>query len=308
MKTLLALLLLTVTALAQSTLRIGAWNIEHLGEPGLRSGGGKNVAQSASDIADYIRHAQVDILALEEININTGTMFTDRNQTISAALTLIRQQTGQKWDHMLFRGPSGDKTQTTGIAWNTTKVRRVGSPDPILTADPGKFQDQHGNHRMWDRRPTGIKFRALSANNASDFIVVPIHMKADFQGDHANQRAAEAQKFVEALPAARQRFADKDFVLLGDYNCAGHAEPAVTTLRNAGFRDLNAADQKSHISFGPLDRALVAKSQPEFTGASYEVVRQGFLTAKGWTATQFRKNLSDHFMIVTKVRVLTDDD
>jgi predicted extracellular nuclease len=171
---------------------------------------------------------------------------------------------------MLFRGPSGDKTQTTGIAWNTTKVRRVGSPDPILTADPASSRINTCNHRMWDRRPSGIKFRALSANNASDFIVVPIHMKADFQGDHANQRAAEAQKFVEALPAARQRFADKDFVLLGDYNCAATPSPRSPRSANGGFRDLNAADQKSHISFGP---ARPRACRQVSTGVHRRVVR-----------------------------------
>lgn len=66
------LLAARVFAAAQPNIGIGAWNIQWLGNPEQRSGCGKDVRQSAEDLAMYISRSRVDILALEEISDTDG--------------------------------------------------------------------------------------------------------------------------------------------------------------------------------------------------------------------------------------------
>jgi hypothetical protein len=49
-------------------LKVGAWNIEHLGNPGGRGAGNAGHGQTPEDIADYLTAAKVDVLALKEMS------------------------------------------------------------------------------------------------------------------------------------------------------------------------------------------------------------------------------------------------
>src|SRR3954471_14687038 len=86
----------------EQTIRIGAWNIEWLGSPSNRHGDGHNVPQSPEDLADYIIASGVDILGLEECNDNDGDKVSRTNTTITKALEVIKQKTGNTWTHRLF--------------------------------------------------------------------------------------------------------------------------------------------------------------------------------------------------------------
>src|SRR5262245_53677378 len=79
---------------AAESARIGAWNIEHLGSPELRSGPAEGIAQEPADIADYIKASKVDVLALEEIDDDDGSPGTKSNKTLTKAFELLKQQTG----------------------------------------------------------------------------------------------------------------------------------------------------------------------------------------------------------------------
>lgn len=280
-------------------VRIGAWNIEWLGVPGNRGNIGRNVAQQPADLADYIIASGVVVLGLEEVSDNGTTPNT--NKSLAAALDIVRQRTGQSWRHVLFPKSSG-RDQHIGVAWNATRVSMVGSPAKI--AVPATVQGAH----IWDREPYAVKFSF--GNGKTDIVVIVLHMKANTGGKSTPQRKREleAQTLVAALPALRSALHDQDIVLIGDTNILEFSERADRIYRDAGFRDLNSADMPTHMDGGAFDRAFVP-SQREFDNVVTEVIFDtAYLSSKNLSRNTFRKRFSDHFMAITRVTVMADDD
>ena len=109
-------------------------------------------------------------------------------------------------------------------------------------------------------------------------------------------------------PSARQRFAsqarfrDQDVIIIGDTSCKRAKEKALEAYRKRGFRDLNAGDQRTYVSRkSPFDRILVPLKQKEFRFA-----RQYALISCDPKAHD--KQLSDHFLVMTAVKIEEDDD
>ena len=288
---------LCVEAFAQN-VRIGAWNIEFLGKPDSRKDVGAGVPQEPADIADYIIASKVAILGLEEITDNGTTPNT--NKTIAAALDIVKQKTGATWRHVLFPKSSG-RDQHIGVAWNTARVSIVGNPRKIDV--PTNVQNAH----IWDREPFAVKFSF--GNGKTDIVVIVLHMKANTGGTPSpkKKREFEARTLVAELPAVRSALNDKDVVLIGDTNILDFNERADKIYRDAGFKDLNSTDRSTHMDGGAFDRAFIP-GQQEFNGADEAIFDTEFLSAKNLTRTKFRKRFSDHFMAITRVTVMTDDD
>ncbi len=293
---LLILPLLCADAFAQ-TVRIGAWNIEWLGVPGNRRNVGTNVAQNAADIADYIIASDVVILGLEEITENGTTPNT--NKTMINALAIVQQRTGQSWRHVLF--PKNGRDQHIGVAWNSTRATMVGLPRRIDV--PADVQGIH----IWDRVPHAVKFSF--GNGRTDIVVIVLHMKANTGGQPPprRKRELEARALVDKLPALRSALRDEDIVLIGDSNISDSNERADQIYRTAGFRDLNSANHGTHLDGGALDRAFVP-NQSEFNGAEQVIFDEEYLVPKNFSRSKFRRRFSDHFMTITRVTVMNDDD
>jgi predicted extracellular nuclease len=279
------------------SIRVGAWNVEWLGLPERRSGPAENQPRTPENLAEYILAANVDVLGLEEVRIDTDDG-SDTNTLLRAALKIVEQQRGGHWQHRLFPTRYG-RDQCCGIAWDAGKVTLVDGPR--IVTDPGTRSSQ--GKTLWSRPPRGVLFSA--GQGLTDFVVIVVHMKADYEGDFARQRAEEAQHLVDDLPSA---FVDPDVLIIGDTNCGTHTEPAVTTLTAAGFVDLNEHDMPTHWRYGALDRAFVPARQPEFARRYFEVLRDSFLAAHHQTMDLFKVNYSDHFMVLTEIDVLPDDD
>ncbi len=283
---LLIVIFLTTTgfSLAQPNISIGAWNIQWLGSPDQRSGCGKDVRQSAEDIALYISGSRVDILALEEIGDTDGEAQNRTNDTLDRAMNILNSTGGNRWKYLPFgKRNQNQTTQLTGVAWNERKVEKIGNPFrlPLTTTA--------GNH--WDRWATAIKFKL--GNNKTDLVVILVHMKANVgSGNHILQRESEAQALMNAVNSVRAHFNDQDIVIIGDTNILNNAEGALTKFRNGGFIDLNNADS-STVADGraPFDRAFIPQNQTEFSIAAMDVFKMN-----GVTKNEFRVKFSDHYM------------
>jgi len=278
-------------------LRIGAWNIEWLGQPENRSGPARGHQQTPEDLADYILAARVDVLGLAEIEQDdpAGGM---TNSILAAALEQVGAQSGGGWRHRLFPARSG-RNQLCGIAWDSTRVTAVG--EPVLIPTPQRTSSQ--GRPLWSRPAWAQVFSC--GPELTDFVVVMVHMKSDYGGDFTEHRDEEAYWLLAGLPRAIR---DPDILIVGDLNCDDNEEPAIRRLVAGGFVDLNAADQPTHWRYGPLDRVLVPTGQPEFAGAGFEVLAGPYLEARGLSAEDFKVRFSDHFLVVTEIRVLPDDD
>jgi len=288
------------------TVYIGAWNIQWLGSPSQRPSYATGVAQSAADLADYIKRSKVDVLGLEEITDDDGAAGTRTNKTLTAAFDLIRQDTGQQWNHFLFPKPGTDQTQLVGLAWNRGKVNGDPQVFPIaLDLPPGAGE-------VWRRWPYAVKLSF--GNGKTDVVVIVVHMKSNRTGDGCDAdcvrcaRASEAFLLAAELDEISQKFQDADIVILGDTNVLSRNEPAVRTLTGAGLRDLNSQDNATFYDGAPFDRIFVTGGQPEFNTSSMGVYDNAYLTARGITKEQFWRRYSDHFMVVTGVSVMNDDD
>lgn len=284
-------------------LRVGAWNIEWCGRPAQRSGPGQGVRQTPEDLADYIAFAQVAVLALEEILVD---LRDDRSQTLDRVVVALDARTGGQWQYVLHPGRHADD-QRTGVLWDRRQVtaRAPGGQDWDPRRDgPWRvpIQDQKS---LWARPPHAMCFSA--GPERTDFVVVPVHMKADYLGDFARQRESEARALVAALPRITRAFTDQDVLVIGDANLAQPVEPAVSVFETAGLRWLNPERRATHWPSGALDAAFVPRDQSEFAG-DFEVVGERYCTARGFTAAEFRRRFSDHWLVVTSLRIGPDDD
>jgi len=284
-------------ATPRQPIRVGAWNIEWLGMPDKRSGPAENRLQTPEALAEYILAADVDILGLEEIRIDTDDG-TDTNTVLHQALNIVEQKRGGHWQHRLFPTNYG-RDQCTGVAWDASRVMPL--DEPRIVTNPGQTSAQ--GKALWSRPPRGLTFSA--GERLTDFVVVVIHMKSNYGGDYSEHRGEEAQHLVNDLPNV---FADPDVMIIGDANCSTHAEPAVATITAAGFVDLNAHDVESHWRYGALDRAFVPVDQPEFARQCFEVLSDSFFRTHDLTVEDFKVHYSDHFMVITEVDVMQDDD
>jgi hypothetical protein len=136
-------------------------------------------------------------------------------------------------------------------------------------------------------------------------------MKSNVNGEALGKcrRRGEARTLARALPRVRQTFADQDLVLIGDTNMLNASESAASVFRDAGFHDLNSDDATTRwTGHSPFDRVFTPTGQNEFMPQQQEVFGDGFLAAFGITRAQFKRRFSDHFMVITEVKIVSDDD
>lgn len=298
------------TAETPRYLRLGSWNIEHLGNPGARRGSGEGVLQRPTDLARYLRHARLDLLAVQEISADAeGPAGFPRkyrtNATLTKALDELNKTQGQAWKHILFpKMRAADTSQWTGLAWNSAKVKPVGDIFQVPVAHTRSSQDSN----RWDRNLHAMMFSA--GEGKTDFVVLVVHLKANSGPNFARHRGEEIEELLKRIADLHKAFPNEgDFVLLGDTNIQNANEPAVKALEQAGFRDLNKLDVDTHTAKGvqPFDRIFVPKDQPEFAKSSLEVLAS-FQKQERLSFAEYRARYSDHYIVVTPILIMADDD
>jgi predicted extracellular nuclease len=293
-----------VPAYSQNQISVGAWNIQYLGAPNCRPKATKKEALSAIDIANFIIASGVDVLGLEEITDDDGLPNTYTNYTLTRVMEIIRQKTGDTWEYMLFRKFQGNKdckavhVQLTGVAWNTSKVTRESfKPIPIDTSS------LPNNISVWNRPPVAVKFSF--GQGKTDIVFIVTHMKSNVGDNTATTRGWEAKLLMEQLSFIKNQYGDDDIVSLGDTNVLGAQEAAVREYVEAGFTDLNSEDMSTSVRQEPFDRIFLRTGQAEFDSSRQEVFGPGYLSL---SPNSFLRRLSDHYMVTTKINVVSDDD
>lgn len=303
-------------------VRIGALNIEWLGNPGSRAAPAKDLAQDPKDIAGYIRAGGVAVLALEEIGDDDGAAATRTNKTLDAAVAELNAGGSAQWKYRLFaKHPGSDTpdTQLTGLAWNEAVVTPVKTADGAadeyrlkLTLPAGAADGVPGKP-AFERWATAMKFSA--GKGKTDFVVVPVHLKSNRPAvpgqDVVKLREVEAGMLLAALADLAARFADEDIVVLGDTNVMKATEAAVGKFTAAGFADLNAADVPSYGAGSnrkPFDRAFVPNAAGNAAAKEFADPRFDVFEHPALSAADYRKKVSDHRMIRLTVGVSADDD
>ena len=288
----------------QEELRIGSWNIEHLGYPKDRRSLGANIEQNPQDLANTIMKANLDVLALQEIGDTDRDRKTRTNHLLDKVFKLINQKAKQDWTYVIFSNKfRNDPDQLTAVAWNRKRVQQVGDYIKL-----GIYDDPKDDFSVWDRHPHAIKFS--TGKGKTDFVVISIHMKSTTgRGEiskHQQQRRLEAELLLEQLPKLEKHFEESDIIILGDSNCLRKNEPAVQTYVNARFRDLNLDESGNDRPTtwkgdAPFDRIFVSEDQGEFRHSKMTIHHPK-------NVKDHRANLSDHFLVSTTFRIQSDDD
>lgn len=286
----------------RTSLRIGSLNLEWLGQPERRRPP-YNVPQDPAAIADYLMASGVDVLALQEISDTDGQAKKRSNAVLDQVFALMRERGGGEWSYVLTpKLAPQDTTQHVGIAWNRARAALAGAPTRIDVAH-AKYPHPTVDRELssWVRQPYAMKFSAGAGR--TDFVLIVLHMKSNIEGELTEtMRRDEAASLASQLQAVRKQHADRDVVLLGDTNFLSAREPALRIFSANGFRDLNAADLRTYFSGAPFDRIFVPVNEPEFARPAQAVFRPT-------TGLQdFRRRISDHFLVFTDIRVMEDDD
>jgi endonuclease I/endonuclease/exonuclease/phosphatase family metal-dependent hydrolase len=275
----------TTSSMGAGYLKVGSWNIENLGQR----------QQNRHALAEHIQLADVDVLALQEIHDTNGAGAPYANNRLQMALDLVNQVKGNDWEYELFPNQNPKNTaRLCGVAWNKLAVTKVGDTFRVPLNNQG--------NTLWDRHPHAVKFAAVESKK-TDFVVIPLHMKSNIGGAAitAARRAREAMALGVALPQVVTHFGDSDVILLGDTNCLNSKEEALQTYRSLGFRDLNQEDSQTFAGGAPFDHILVPDRQDEFDFSRQYVMRPANIKSHD-------SLISDHFLIVTSIRIMDDDD
>lgn len=276
------------SAAAQDWIVLGSWNIENLGE--------RLLGQAPAALAEHISLSGVSILAVQEIHDTDGEGPPRTNRKMDDAVRILNSGTGDDWTYEIFpKRRTTDDSQLVGVMWNRARATKVGETYRI------PIDNQNGT--LWDRHPHAIKL-ALGPGR-TDLVIVPLHMKANVNcpwGGCPAQRRREAEALIAEVASIRDYFDDSDIVILGDTNFKKRSEAAAQSFVAAGFADLNNGDRPTYASgSAPFDRIYVVQGQEEFRYS-----KQYNLLASD--SEGHRRTLSDHFLVLTSMRVMNDDD
>ncbi|WP_313203168.1 endonuclease/exonuclease/phosphatase family protein [Pseudomonas sp.] len=306
----------------ESKLTIGAWNIEWLGST-QRDHVGR---QLPADIASYIKASKVDVLAMSEISVTRSSTGEAVNAQLDEAFALLNDQ-GSTWQYKLFEKhpkASSPDDQWTGLAWNSKQVQLTGGPWNVAGIDEQRRVELMGADSKkvpLNRTPYAVKLSA--GQGKSDFLFVPLHLKANGGKGTELQRELEVHLILKGLESVRSQEAEDDVILMGDTNMLSTHEPGARLLKSKGMRDCNSSEQATWLTTderftdAPFDRIFVMSDQPETRGScvmetadpsmAFDVVTPG-----DWipdlSAQAFRQRLSDHQMIRTSLCIGPDDD
>lgn len=285
-------------------VHIGAMNIEHFGKD-------DNNPDNQYALAEHIEMSGVHVLALQELYVTndiTDLNTAPENSFLSEALALVEEHTGNVWEYEIFRNRGlRDRSQLCGVAWNTSRVGKVGDTFRIPVAN--RVTDRGLDLNLWDRHPHAVKFEALPgetpAPELTDFVVVSLHMKSNVGKRNVVMltRANEVRELMEKRAIIEDHFEEEDLIFLGDTNCKSRHEDAVKNFVDAGFEDLNADDISTYYkgSSAPFDRIFVPNGRRAFDYSRQYILRSASPLAHDLY-------LSDHYMIKTSIVVRRDDD
>ncbi|MEM7681431.1 MAG: endonuclease/exonuclease/phosphatase family protein [Planctomycetota bacterium] len=294
-----------------ATVTVASWNIEWLGTPDKRRPPGEGHLQQVDHLAAYMAASDADVIVLQEVAVpwlsvgpngeppalapprsRTTHLQTFTNPILDAVCAAMNaQEAGADWRHAIFPARGRSIVHCTGVMWNQAVLTPQGEPRPL-------FEEER---TPMVRPPWAAAFS--TGEGKTDFVVVSVHFKA---GDANAQRHDEALAILERLDRLVD---DGDVVVIGDTNSRSTQDPAIRAFNDAGWQDLNQANQSTLPTgrYG-LDRALIPQDQPEFAGSRQQVLAQARLDGRVVRGDAFRRLLSDHLMIVTTLRTMDDDD
>lgn len=168
----------TSVASAPGTIRIATWNLRHFG------------GQTTTDVrmvSKIITDNHFDIIAIQEV------------QRDGRGVDVLLNTLGFPWRSTSLSPESGSGERLTFV-YRGDHLQEVGKPEVLPGASPGVFER--------------IPYRATFRAGNFDFELITVHLT---WGDVA-QRQQEATDLANLLPRMAAGQAEKDIIVLGDFN------------------------------------------------------------------------------------------
>lgn len=284
-------------------LRIGTWNIRWFPQ------GGASFSEEGTSIrwlACLIDHLEVDALAVQEFVQN----HRGRNATIEL-LEQLGRRTSSRWSSAFDECPD-DGRQHVGLLWNEARVsveaiRTIAEVNPLRDACASQL------------RP-GLN-AYLRPERGSDLHLLIVHLDSGVHRRDRDNRLESIERLGRVLPAILERPADRDVLVLGDFNTMGcsQCEPrqdaraeleqvqaelstrAVGLERVAPDHDCTEYYRRNAIALDHVfsSRSLDATSQPQTTvhGPCAELACGPL---RGFEA--YEASISDHCPLVVELQ------
>jgi hypothetical protein len=279
-------------AVPRDVLRIGSWNLAWLGP----SNHSPAERRQAEDLAQYIARSGAGIISFQLVGETDG--YPNKNATLNNVVRILYSEGQGDWEYVLFPSQYKDRSDFTGILWNKRLVWPVAQAYAINVPRNQKALD---DTLLWERLPYAMKF----STGKNDFVLIPVHTHSSALPDaDISHRVHEVRLLAGQLDDVRKHFDDKDIILAGDFNTSGSNETTVVILEKQNLRDANSSDELTYISGAPFDRIFVSKDQPEFP-KTQQIKRVPW---PGISLDEFRRRLSDHYLITLDMRITGDDD
>lgn len=291
-KTLLVLLAIafsftfpTISSAQQTALVVG-WNIK---------GVDPIPSQRITRISAVIRQLNPDLIVLSEVNPNSvpADIVQQLGPSYQAAVILPQNPTVVQNIALIFK---------TGVS--VTNARLIDGTD--LTEEPRSRKALAANVRIGN----------------FDFIVIGVHLKSSREEEPRNQRTRQCRALAQFISQATAG-SEKDVLVVGDYNMiprmgsTANDEVNFIAMSPTNFLRFVSSDfllgQISHIgrctpSFrgNLLDGFAISRTfTSEYIPGTTRLISFADL---GTNCSDFNSNVSDHRPIVSRFRIVSDDD
>lgn len=265
-------------------LRLGAWNLEFLGN---RSDPPRTDADMKA-IAEFIRGMGVQVLGVCEIN---G----------AGPLRELCRLLGPQWKFAIgTSGQLGSEGQIApGVLWDDSRVEMLGA------GELSSLREGTSSGTLFHREPVTATFRDRAGG--PDFRVIMVHLKAGRTPEDFDRRGGELKSlraYLERLTGDARE--DDDIVVFGDFN-QDVSSPESRILEDGAFsRYLTRSGAgRSIIHFDrQIDNIVPLGSFEEINERSFEIHnKQGLRDPEEW-----RRVYSDHFPVTVDLEAVSDDD
>ncbi len=284
------LLAALLPAQAESTFRVGTWNLEFLGAPGnFRNNLPPRTKADHAAIGKKLGELGVAVVAVQEVNDE-------------ASLREVAAGAGADWNVLLGTSggwDDGKTAQRIGFVYDTAQVALLHAEE--LLALPRTFEGQPIFHRV----PVTACFKHKASG--CDFRLVTVHLKAGQKAQDEQKRRGEAGALAAWLDAVQQAPGeDPDVILLGDFNSTYGTDPQRLFEQSRLRRYLPQPAPAPTIQHfpEPIDQVVVGVGCAEVRLESYAVDSDH----DGMAKEAWRQVYSDHYPVTVALVARGDDD